>query len=308
VEIEASLAGTEDAYSADWIADAQRWQERGLYRTVADFVAPRPGHFVVDIGTGTGLQLMWLMGLEPDGLYLGTDRTPANVQRAAAFLDTEGLPAAAMKLRSLQQHDDGRVGWEHQRLAELRVTLPVLLRHMRERVVIIDDDIRDPQALQVILGETKIDAAILSLPGGSPARAYEWPYALRLVSAAEERQRIVEVTNDTRMAFFRWAAATVRDGGKVVLAERLSAVPGVPPELAALELVSRFMGETAPCWRPGRVATLPIDGEHHQVQLRASHAGNTLSVADLEASGRTMMLAIVELFRTSQPAPAQRKT
>ncbi len=309
---ERGILGGEEEYLKDWVKDTKRWEALGLYLKVAEFAAPQNGRFTVDIGTGLGMQLVFLAAANERGLYVGTERTPRNVELAKRYLNELGLDAVTMLLtQGLAVDAEDRLFWEQRHLPHLKSIRPQIRAALEQQVLLMDDDIRRPQSLPVVLDGEKVDTAILSLPGGSASRAYEWPFVAEQIDQHEVRRRTVQVSNDTRAGFYHFASQTVRDGGKAIVAERLTS-DDTDGAGSALALISQQMGPYAKYWRAGRVAMMKSNELPQQVTLLATHEGRQLGKADLQKYGLQMRLAIIELFRNKKafdeaPLPEPRK-
>jgi hypothetical protein len=291
-----AIVSTERTYSQDWSQDATEWERRGLYLQIARLVNPSDGRFVADIGTGLGHQLIYLGGVNPRGLYIGTERTPLNVAFAQQYLRGLGLEAvSAAMVTELKSSPDRRLYWGQRSLPGLLEMRAQILEVLKHHLFLIDDDIRRPQSLPAILGDEKLDAAILSMPGGSAIRAHEWPFAPGDLTDDESRTRITAATNETRSSFYHFASQAVRDGGKAVLAERVSAPEGANILNEGAGMLRRFIGNYAKYWHFGRIAVANHPGSPDTVPLIAEG----MTSHQLQGMGRTTHAFIAELIRNT---------
>lgn len=290
------LAALEGAYITDWEQDANALDADGHYQSIAEIVDPKDGRFVVDIATGLGKQLIWLAVQNPKGLYIGTERTPQNVVAAAAHLEKRKLASVAIQTQQVELSSSGKLYWKQKNLPGLQASRDEIMQLLQQYVLFVDDDIRNPQSLPVILGGEKLDAAIFSMPGGSAARAWEWPYAAEEIDRDEMHRRVSEATARTRMGFFHYASSAVRDGGKIVIAERMTVPKG--GEIGdGFKALADQIGGLQKYWKVGRGFHRTMGGERG-VPLVATHDGRILSQSALLGIGHSNHIAILELLRT----------
>lgn len=295
---EDAVKAAESSYMQGWTVDAERWEQYGLYKQVAEITAPRDGRFTWDAGTGLGHQLIWLAGINPKGLYVGTERTPFNVELARDYWAGKGIDMVTiLQTQALHAMPDRRLYWAQRNLAAVAAMRSRIRELLERHILITDDDTRNPQVLPAILGTEKLEAAILSLPGGSSMRAYEWPFHPAQLEEQEERARVVEASDSTRLGFYHYASQAVRDGGKIVIAERAGAAANITPELGLGHVAKTMRGYTK-YWKAGRVALAshPIPDN---VKLKATFEGKQYDPQDLVKLGYAMHVVIVELLRNT---------
>lgn len=299
-ELSQTFLRAESLYFDDWKKDSEIWMQDGLYARVAEIANPQSGRIVLDMGTGTGMQLVFLAGENPDGLFIGTDRTPANVLLAVNHLRSKGLDAiSALTTQELSIDDQQRLYWQQRSVEELRTLSTQVRNVLRQHVLIMDDDMRHPIALPIILDGEKVDTAILSLPGGGPTRAYEWPHAPN-ADPAQADARSLAVSNDARSGFYHYASQAVRDGGKAIIVERVVSGVDAADPAGVLTLIGRHAGVCGKYWNARKVHTRAMP-TNFSVELRATLGTEQISHAAIERRSAAMHLAIIELCRNTVP-------
>ncbi len=299
---EIAAIDAEATYFCAWKKDADEWAKVGLYRKITELADPQDDQLIVDIGTGTGVQLLHLMAQNPRTRYIGTERTPHNVSALYTYWKQEGFEGALAQLHTQEMavDADGHVYWK-QRLPEQLVQMRDQVRAvLTERILVLDDDIRRPESLPVILGNEKIDTAIFSQTGGSPLRPYEWPYKIfRTVAKKEAAKRTREIGNSTRTGFYHFASKTVRDGGRMIVAERASIDPKNNILEESLAMISAQIGSFKKYWKPMRGAEATLDLPEN-VELVAGDK-NEMTMKSLKEKGRTTHSVVMEFIRTALP-------
>lgn len=219
-----SLVDREHAYASDWQKDAERLNEMGLYTEIANLINPKDDDLIVDIGTGAAYQLIQLVLKNPKATYIGTERNRAST--IATYQNLQAMKIekifSVLATSELEKTNDGRGFWSsnaefvRQNMHQVRIVL-------KDYILLLDDDIRYPEILPIVLDDKKIDVGILSMPGGSMSRIYEWPFepGQKKLSDAQMQKRVNDVSDMTRIAFYHFMSEYVRESGRIVVAERM---------------------------------------------------------------------------------------
>jgi hypothetical protein len=200
---------------------------QGFYNAIADLVDPKDDEVVVDVGTGLGHLLVALTVKNPKSVIIGTERTMRNLSAAFNYLDSLGIAdsLAVLENAELRWTPDQRVFW-HRSLDAFADDRAKIHEILREKIMLIGDDILHSTFLPDILPEPRIDAGILSMPGGAPNRAWLWPMKMERAKDAEIQRRIANISDTTRLAFFHFMSEHVPPGGRIVVAERFGTEHG----------------------------------------------------------------------------------
>lgn len=266
-----ALLTQEGSYALDWVNDAERLFRDGLYDTIADLVKPKADEVIVDIGTGTGLQLLSLAQAEGQAITIGTERTRVNVSLAYKYLSGLGLKDAlnALAPSTLAVSAEDKLFWkpELQRVAD---HMAKIRRELSKNILLLEDNILAPALLPHVLEDRPIDAGILSMPGGSISRLVEWPYdAMSNLTQTAKLERMKEVTDTTRFAFFHYMSEHVRPGGRIVVAERMLTDPNIERILGIQLMIAKHMGPLRKYWESTTGALLETELSDTTVRLIA---------------------------------------
>lgn len=300
-----TLQEYETLYSTAWRDDSLRLARAGYYQHATDMVDPKAEQVIVDIGTGIGLLLMSICARSPKSLMIGTDRTQQNMQTLMQTLNELGFQQSIAVL--------GDAEWSvvqsqvRQRLQQEQVARHAALMRqlMHDRVLFVNDDILDPVYLPTILGDTPIDAGVLSLPGGSASRAFEWPFTQEQIEGTERNTRLHNITAHTRRAFYDFMSKHVRPGGRVVASERVD----LGPKHTATDVMAVntrwFMGKNEQYWTPSGLvfADFPYTGA--QVPLGAE-GEEILPTTGAESADRKQTIVIMRYERNNVPFKTQK--
>lgn len=299
------LLGQEEQYSLDWMEDAERLADDGLYDTITKMVEPKPDEVIVDIGTGTGLQLLSLGAAEGDAITIGTERTRMNVMMAYSYLSQLGLRDALSVLAAsdLRVSADERQLYWKQELHRVAGFVANVRSQLREKIHLLEDNILMPELLTHVLDGRKIDAGILSMPGGSSSRLLEWPYDINSPLTEEtKRVRVKEITNRTRYAFYHFMSEHVREGGRIVVAERMLTDPAIAPAHGAQIMIAQHMQSLTQYWQPLKGALLQTEFSNTTVQLGASDPRlGHMRGDEAKEKGYAPHIAVVRYDRTDVP-------
>ena len=292
----------EQSYGHDWQQDSENLEASGLYRAIADLVDPKKGEIVVDIGTGRGLQLMALTMKEPDSIIIGTERTRVNAIEAYQFLSDLGLGdyLAVLATSEMDVTSERKIFWKHHTEA-IRNAMHSVRQAMQEKIMIIDDNILHPESLPILLEGKKIDAGILSMPGGSSARTLEWPFQAEMLDSKTSRQRVFDVSNQTRFAFYHFMSEHVRESGRIVVAERMLADPSIDPRMAISHLLGRHMKSLTKYWKPANGALLEADFANTNVALNPADTEKGPIQNGVHNESHNRYIGILRLDRTDVP-------
>lgn len=299
--LQGTLHQSEAEYLQRWLEDAKRFASSGFYERVTDMVAPKDDDVIVDIGFGTAHQLVSLMLRNPKSTLIGTDRTSMNVMSTYQRLINSKLGSAfaAVPIGKLTEHAPGQIHWQHD-LPMLRAILGEVRELLKTKVLLLPDNILYPQSLPEVLGDTPITAGIMSLPGGSGNRAYEWPVLPEHMQATEQIERIQQVSDQTRMAFYHFMSQHVRPGGRIIVAERITVEPGIEPMESATHNMRYAMGELQNYWAPhsSNYADLPL--EHTTVELYDTSGMSMAEAPQARAQGKRVGVVISRFDRNDR--------
>jgi len=262
----------EQGYGRDWQQDSEKLDASGLYHAIAQLVNPQKGEIIVDIGTGRGFQLIALTMAEPESIIIGTERTRVNALEAYQCLVELGLEdyLAVLATSEIEITPERKIFWR-QDTEVIRKAMNSVRLAMKEKIMIIDDNILHPESLPLLLEGQKIDAGILSMPGGSSARALEWPFQAEILDDTALNQRVFDISNQTRYAFYHFMSENVRTDGRVVIAERMLADPSVDPRFAINHLLGKHMKSLTKYWKPMNGAFIEADFTNTTVSLNPAH-------------------------------------
>lgn len=297
------LLGQEQEYGYDWIQDAERLGRSGLYNTITKIVEPKPHEIIVDIGTGTGLQLVSIAGVERDVITIGTERTRANVLLTYQYLAELGLQDAlsALSTSELAVTEDKKLFWKPE-VATIAKHMAQVRTQLQEKIMLLEDNILTPALLPYVLEGKQIDAGILSMPGGSSSRLLEWPFDPMTLTQETKRERVYEISNQTRFAFYHFMSEHVRPGGRIVVAERMLSDPGMSPTVAVQMLTVSHMRGLHKYWEPVKGALHETEFTNTAVELSASNPhGGTIHGHAAEREGYTPNIAIIRYDRNDVP-------
>lgn len=297
------LLGQEQEYGYDWIQDAEKLGQDGLYNTITTIVEPKPHEIIVDIGTGTGLQLLSIASAEGNAITIGTERTRANVLLTYQYLAELGLQdvLSALSTSELTVTKDKKLFWKPE-VATIAKHMAQVRAQLLEKLMILEDNILTPALLPYVLEGKQIDAGILSMPGGSSSRLLEWPFDPMTLTQQTKRQRVYEISNQTRFAFYHFMSEHVRPGGRIVVAERMLSDNNADPKDAVLMLTKRHMCDLKKYWEATKVAIHHTEFTDTTVELSASnpHGGTVYGHAP-EREGYTPNIAIIRYDRNDVP-------
>ena len=298
------IAGQELRYADEWGSDAHSLQNSGLYDAITSFVDPQDGQTIVDIGTGNANQLISLVLRNPRPTYIGTERSRPNVIATYESIQRAGLKNVFTMVATSQltKTADGKAFWKFD-ASFVRDRLEQIREHLKQKVLLIDDNILYPEILPIVLGDQKIDAGILSMPGGSSSRTIEWPFRPDEVRTQADLRRIAtDVTNRTRTAFFRLMSEYVRPEGRIVVAERILLTPESSVRGATRALIGEHMGDLTKYWQPISGTFLDIELHNTTVELHGLHAdGQHVSMKEIQGTDQKAGVVIIRIDRNDVP-------
>lgn len=291
---------TEGSYAADWFKDSVALAHDGFYAEITNLIDPKPGETIVDVGTGSGLQLVDLAVASPESNIIGTERTKVNMMMTHAFMSRIIHPGtiSAFSDSRLQGAIDDCAFWE--RGSEMfKKSRDAIRASLKEKILLLDDNILYPQLLQEILPNGQLNAGILSMPGGSVSRVIEWPFKADVKTTQEKHQRIFDISNATRKAFYHFMAEHMQPGkGRIVVAERLAMNSSLDPRIAAMSNMRENMGESlSRYWFPDRFVFTDGDFTNTSVDLGIIHP----KAKKIDYSAFETKIAIVRFNRTDVP-------
>ncbi len=299
-----TLMDQEERYAQDWRVDADNFMGSNLYGEITGLVEPKNGETTVDVGTGMGYQLIALAEQNGMSNVIGTERTRANVFETYKHMQAYNL-ARYFSLFSdseLSLTEDGRVYWKRGSgfTDDIKDRLRSQLEH---KILLLDDNILYPQILPAVLPDGKLQAGILSMPGGSSNRALEWPFYPAELDDEQHLDRTTEISDATRKAFYRFMAEYMEPGnGRIVIAERMLSDPSVSQHQAGIGMIGRQMQSLRKYWKPMRGGIVPVDFSGTQVDLKATDAkGKVFDAREKHPSGAISSIVVARFDRTNVP-------
>ncbi len=212
-----------------WLQESLEWDRAGFYDRYAGLLNPRDGELIIDVGAGNGTLLSYLYERSDKAHYIAVERSRYAALFAFKMLE-KFLPLTGYLSGRLQWTSQHRPRWVYE--VPPRKQLQEIKKSLSDRILILTDDIRYPTVLPAVLGRERADALSLSMPGGPSVRALEWPFDCpeEQLEESEVERRVKHVSDDTRKATFHFAAKHLKDGGRLLIAERVATASDPSPE------------------------------------------------------------------------------
>lgn len=239
-------------YARSWMAEADVYEELGVYKETAKLVDLKRSQTHVDLGCGFGDLLGELHKRQSKAALVGVDVSPTMLLAGGNLrLAPKKIPAQYMMYQGYEADDNGtvnRVFKYNSRFARIQPGI----------ISLIADDIRSLSVLKKILGNRTIDSGSLMLPGASLSLAFEGHTGAPLDTDAKRRNRVVEVMNQTREAAYKFMAENLSQGKEFVLVERANIDLTASPDQIGRDFFSQRLGNQAAYWDYDRTELLTL--------------------------------------------------
>jgi len=232
-------------YIESWVNEAKFWHRNGVYKKIAEAIDLKTGQVHVDIGAGLGNLACAIKDREPQNVVIGVE--VKQLMLAAAMSVTETLGHKAI------YHGAFDVVVTPDRCVDLRCMFREDLAEGIEFMIpeptikFICDDIRRAEAIEEILGDTKIDSGSFVFPGGTNQLAFRTPFGPEIKTLDELHRRHAIIAPQVKDAAYGFLAKHTKQGGRMVLAERASFGNGDPIEIT-MALFRSSIGDHVKYW------------------------------------------------------------
>jgi hypothetical protein len=268
-------------YCKGWLQHNDQYEDWNVYLEAAEMLQPTRG-IHVDLGSGIGGLMYRLKEQNPALTVIGVDNNQIMAAAASKILQNSNIPVLEVSQVEEKKMTDGKIVRGYKKIKKIK-SRNVL---KRGQVSIICDDIRKMTVVREILGGEKVDSASFMFPGGSIRMSLEEQNQMDFHEEhLFERQK--EIMETIRRSAGTFVSKNVKQGGKVLLVERVGVYSIEKPEDIPTFIAERIFADEQKNWQLMDRKNLVIGGHYAPmkgVTGQISHSFNVNSGVELTTS------------------------